>query len=478
MIEIIINKIAIVLVILSISFYSITLCLADDYQLEKVSVNSLQSLKDALMNESKKNKIIVINTKIDIDNVTIPVDRIVEVAKDGSFTCSKQSKFIILGKFLAPIKHIFYGEGQVIFGNNSISEDYPEWWGDDNSANQRAVNSFYRTRWRKNKVYDGINISIPNDRELVIDGVLQLPRNSVSGSVILKNSDPINGNNNIKIVGEGTLSGNKLQQYGNDTRHMLVHFNNCTNTEFAVKNVVGNYFPINISAKYTGALILVENSRNISIHDSSGTDYGRECFWLKNCDDSYMINLKAIGGNDSWSGFQFSGKNNIAHRLYSENAGASGVSFDCKDSQLDDVTVKNNRYFHGINFGHPNAPATNVLAKNLNSYNAKQYGISIVNGSSGIVLNNSAVYKAGSHCYNISANATNVNIENCIAANCGGNGINVYDAYVVVRSTTITNNMNYGVSVENGTAVLVDNSFNGNLKGQILRRKAGNVEYN
>lgn len=446
------------------------------WRVNSLSANRFASLEQVVVSDTNDNRVIVIDTPLRIEGeLTVPRDQSLQMTRGGMITLSENARLIISGRFYAPLAQVFQGSGEVVFESHSISMAYPEWWGSRGEASQKAVNSFRKVRWRRGNSYKVCDITVPSNRELIVDGTLMLANNSPDGAVIFRNADPVGGNRDITITGDGALDGNKAGQSGSNTRHMLVRMTNCSDVDFSVKKVRGNYFPLAISSQYSGATILINNSRNVRLHDSTGYDYGRECFVLSDCSNSSMRNLSAFGGDDSWSGFQFSGENNVADNLYSENAGASGVSFDCKNSTISNVMVKNNRYFNGINFGHPHAPAVNVTGIRLVSNNSSQFGISVVNGSYNVKLLESEVYNAASHCYNISANANNVSIRNSVASGCAGNGINAYQSYVTVEDCRISGSQNYGISVDGGTVISHRNRMESNKKGDVVERRAGKV---
>lgn len=441
-----------------------------------VPASRFETLAQAVVSDTTANRVILIDTPLRVEGVlTFPRDQSLKVTRGGMIMLSENARLIISGQFNAPLAQVFHGSGEVVFESHSISTAYPEWWGSGGDASQKAVNSFRKVHWRRGNIYKVCDITVPSNRELIVDGTLALANNSPDGAVIFRNADPDGGNRDITITGEGTLDGSKAGQSGSNTKHMLVSMTNCSDVDFSVKSVRGNYFPLAISSQYSGATIFINNSRKVRLHDSAGYDYGRECFELKDCSDSSMRNLSAFGGDDSWSGFQFSGENNVAENLYSENAGASGISFDCKNSTISNVTVKNNRYFNGINFGHPHAPAVNITGRRLVSHNSSQFGISVVNGSSNVKLVESEVYNSASHCYNVSANANNVSINNSVASECAGNGINVYQAYVTVEDCRISGSQNYGISVDGGTVISHRNRMESNKKGDVVERRAGRV---
>lgn len=434
------------------------------------------TLSEALAGAARANGVLLVESPLRVEGeVTVPRGRQLRLVGSGALRFSEGSRLIVDGRFTAPRSRVFEGDAEVLFGRDAVREAYPEWWGSGPEASQQAVDAAGRVRWSRGERYQVRDIAVPSQRELIVDGTLMLADNSPDGAVIFRNADPAGGNRDIRITGDGTLDGNKSAQSGSGTKHMLVSITNCSNVEFAVKKVRGNHFPRAISSKYTGAAIFVSNSRQVHLHDSTGYDYGRECYWLKDCSNSVMRNLSAIGGDDSWSGFQFSGDNNVAENLYSENAGASGISFDCRNSSISNVTVKNNRFFNGINFGHQGAPAVNVTGRRLISHNSSQFGISVVNGSREVKLVDSEVHNAASHCYNVSANANNVSITRSVASGCAGNGVTAYEADVTVEESRISGSQNYGISADGGTVTSRNNRMLSNRKGDVTQRRAGRV---
>jgi len=56
-----------------------------------------------------------------------PRDRALRVEKGGNIANS--TTFVINSSFTAGLYQVFTGTGKVVFGNGSITEAYPEWWG-------------------------------------------------------------------------------------------------------------------------------------------------------------------------------------------------------------------------------------------------------------------------------------------------------------------------------------------------------------
>lgn len=273
-------------------------------------------------------------------------------------------------------------------------------------------------------------LTMPNNRTLVVNGTLRLAAAQAAGSTLISNSDQVGGNSNIRIVGSGTLDGNKAAQSGTGdvVWHTLVHMVDVDDFEFAVAKVTGNYFPLATAAANTTAAVYVYNCTNSKVHDSVATDYGREAFWCRTCDDSEMYNLSAIGGVDSWSGVQFSGDYNKAYNLKSVDAGASGVSFDCRYSTLEGVVVRDNNFQHAVNFGHSGIPATGSTAKNIISINGADYGIQVAAGTTDFTLDGFYVTGAANGGIRASDSSTGVRIANGKSTLNGGYGLTLYAA--------------------------------------------------
>ena len=307
---------------------------------------------------------------------------------------------------------------------------------DDSAAVQAAINACSHVLIPADLTVYLANVTIPSNRVVQVDGTVLMKAGAPDLSVLFKNSDQVSGNANIRLIGRGTLDGNKANQTGGTgTRHHLVDFNLVSSSEFAVANVRGNYLPNAVSGSYDTGCVYISNSTDTTLHDSIGRDYGRECFWMYNCTKSAMYNLKSYGGVDSWSGMQFSGSDNKAWAWYSEAAGASGFSFDCQGSSLNDAETKGNLYFNGCNFGHPNFPTTGSTVSNIRSYDSASNGIQVAAGTSGLTISGFHVERAGAKGVQCSDSSKNVTLANGRILNSASDALYLFG----VGTQTMTN---------------------------------------
>lgn len=273
------------------------------------------------------------------------------------------------------------------------------------------------------------DIELPDDFTLVVDGALRMPPGSPDGSVILKK----NGGRNARVVGRGEVDGNKTEQSGADVRHMLVHFVNVDSAEFSVSRCGGNYWPRVLPSTPVGGAVFFDQCPNSIMQNSKVTDYAREGFWMLMCDHSKMLNLTAIGGDDSWSGFQFSGSFNEASNWLSIGAGASSGSFDCMYSTINGWIGKDNRFANTVNFGHQGYPASYSVATNIISIGGDDMGtgntmngINVGGSTVGLQLKNIQVEGSVSSGVNISDNSKQVSVAGAVIKNCGGYAITAF----------------------------------------------------
>jgi hypothetical protein len=289
--------------------------------------------------------------------------------------------------------------------------------------------------------------TLASNKTLIVDGTLKLKANSPAGTKMLVNSDQVGGNTNIRILGDGVLDGNKANQTGstNAVWHTLVDIDNCDYFEFAVAKVTGNYFPIAVTAGNTTGCVYVRNSDYVKIHDSIATDYGREAFWAKNCNDSEMFNLQGVGGTDSWSVVQFSGDRNRAHNIYAYNAGASGASFDIRYSTVSDVINYANRFQNGINFGHDGVPADGTIAKNIVSINAaigsSNSGIQVAASTSQFILDGFRVSGSAGSGVRVSDGSDNIRICNGVSTGNTNFGLILFTAATTNHPRFVVSNV-------------------------------------
>jgi hypothetical protein len=327
---------------------------------------------------------------------------------------------------------------------------------DDTVAIQAALDSGAITiAFPAGSTYVTTGNTFYSDQTLVIDGVLKLAPNQPIGATMLKNDDPVGGNSNIVITGTGTIDGNRANQTGSTAAvwHTLVYFENCQHVEFSVKNVKGNYFPRAISSALTTGAVYAKNSSYVVFQNSTITDWSREGFWIENSDNSKMLNLIAIGGDDSYSGYQFSGDYNEADNLYAENAGASAGSMDSRYSTFSNLVAKNCKYFYGWGFGHAGIPASFSTATNV---------VSINNGLLG-----STASKGG---IGIAANTEEFTLTNFYCANNNGRGLNCSDgaSKIKISNGRCTGNSDYGMTLFGATSATTFEVADVDLRGNAV----------
>jgi hypothetical protein len=300
---------------------------------------------------------------------------------------------------------------------------------DDTAAIQAALDlGAAKIEFPAGSTYITTGNTFYSNQTLVIDGTLKLASGQPTGTTMLKNDDPIGGNSDIVITGVGTIDGNRANQTGSTAAvwHTLVYFENCQRVEFSVKNAKGNYYPRTVVSGTTGA-VYAKDSSYVVFQNSTITDWSREGFWIENSNHSKMLNLIAIGGDDSYSGYQFSGDYNEADNLYVEGAGASGGSMDSRYSTFSNLVAKNCKFFWGWGFGHGGIPASYSVANNVVSINngllgtgSNTGGIGIVNNTEQFTLTNFYVANCTGTGLRCSAGADKIKIAH---GRCTGNSI-------------------------------------------------------
>ena len=309
---------------------------------------------------------------------------------------------------------------------------------DDTAAIQAALNSTASSlEFPAGYTFITSGNTIGSNKTLIVNGTVLLKAASPAGTKMFANSDQVGGNTGIRIIGNGTLNGNKANQSGttNAVWHTLVDIENCDYFEFAVAKITGNYFPIATPSDKTTGAVYVRNSDYVQVHDSLATDYGREAFWCENCDYTKMFNLRAIGGADSWSGMQQSGDYCNSGNWYAEAAGASGASFDCQYSVLTNVVIKDNLFFNGLNCGHSGIPASNSVISGVTVDGAAQNGINIGANTVDLSLSGFNINTTVAEGINISDGANRINIADGVIEAAGSDAINIFATGTVSGNT-------------------------------------------
>lgn len=409
------------------------------------------------------NSTVYVDSNIDAAGDTVPATIHLEFLRGGQLTGS--GTVTINGSVNGPLQTLF-ASTLTVAGTPISVRFYPEWWGAagdgttvDTTAIQATIDAVNNIVLSENKTYISGALTIGSNKTLRIDGTLKLVAASAAGVSLISNSDQVGGNTDIKIIGTGVLDGNKANQTDatDAIQHTLVDIDNCDYFEFAVAKITGNYFPVGVTSSFTTAAVLVANSDYVKVHDSLATDWGREGYHCLFCNYSEMFNLRGLGSTDSWSLVQFSGDYNQCHNIFCNNAGASTMSFDCRYSTLTNVVSYNNRWQHGINFGHDGKPSDGSTAQNLVSINAGQL--------------------ASKNGIQTAASTTNLSIDGVYVEGATNQGIQFSDgsSHIRLSNAVSTGNTGYGFAYfTNNTTdksfyTLVNVDLRGNTAGTYTR---------
>lgn len=291
-------------------------------------------------------------------------------------------------------------------------------------------------------VVNVVDLQVPSDTTLLINGELRLAAGAPSGSAILKNANGKNGDSNILIYGNGCISGNKKKQAIN-AWHELISFFECSFVDVDILKAGWNRFSNDVDHTIRGAAIHFDGGNNNTIRIARLIDYGREGVWADNVSDSSIHASSAFGGEDSWSGFQMGGHESVRNSLVSlrsVNAGASAIGCDSKDSLVAFCSAVSPRYFNGFNLGHEGKVSDRSRVISCTAFNAAGYGFSVVNGSTDVSLVDCISLRAQKSGFNVSAGASRVYLERCTSRESADFGLNNYNGHVEVFRCNLSAN--------------------------------------
>lgn len=340
-------------------------------------------------------------------------------------------------------------ENDTSFNNDTKSHDYEyvnalskgakgNGINDDTEAIQKLLDdkSIKTIYLQENHTFLVKSLIVPSNKTLIIDGTLKVnEKNTYSSSF----NNLIYGNNveNIIISGNGIIDGNKdLLQQG---YFSLIKFENSNNIEVSIKRIQNNRLPNAKPSNITLGCLYFVKCENVKINDIQLSNWSREGIWLKNTNNSIISNIQCLGDKDSWSGIQVSGENNTINSSIVENAGASGISFDSKYSLISNCIVKNNRFYHGFNFGHKGIPTENTQIINCVSRNSAENGFTFGFSSKDNYIINSHSDNASKAGFLVSNGATNITFNN-ISAKKSGFGLAIYGATIKVSNADFIEN--------------------------------------
>lgn len=261
------------------------------------------------------------------------------------------------------------------------------------------------------------NLNLSSAKKVIVKGKLKLPSGCVDFDRLLYAS----GNNLGLSIYINELDGNKTGQSGQIGTH-LVYLTNCQNVDFYAHYVHDHYYPRTFTTAPspdgirndgTGCLFFYQCHYSKFIVDRIES-WGHEAFYIYKTNRSIAALGHAQGSTlgDEYSGIQFSGDHNRLLYASVDKAGASSLSFDCRYSFAGKLISTNNRFFHGIGFGHAGLPTTNSVVESIFIDTTPQNGINFAAGTSGLRILSATVLNAGQYSVNQSDNAKDNSVSN------------------------------------------------------------------
>lgn len=300
------------------------------------------------------------------------------------------------------------------------------------------------------------NIKLRSNITIRIDGTI---RNSDKGS---KKSVIFHGEGleNVKIFGNGTIDARVIKSSGSLEFSQVIHVCCSKNIDFSVREVAGSNF---VESKtpwdtYKVACIQFDSSSNVTVHDITLKNWGREGIFFNSCNKSTVKNIVAYGSDNaltrSWSAIQVGGAegksmNNKIQNIKVYNAGASSVGMNSTYSEIRNVYSEGNRYFHGLNLGHPGRPASHtkvrdVVIKNagINGPNANGMpynGLTVAGNSKDVKLENISIDGAFNHGIMVSDGSDRVSLKKIRIKNVKGFKLNLQNTNISLQNFNIEN---------------------------------------
>jgi len=327
---------------------------------------------------------------------------------------------------------------------------------DDTAAIQAAIDAHSYIVFPAGNTFMISQIIVPSNRTLEINGTLKMLASQPDERVMIKNSDQSGGNSNIKLIGSGSIDGNKSNQSTSvQIRHGCIFFkkvNDCLiSTREIGKNKWNNSYPTIPTSGFEGC-VFIQDAYNVTVDGVFLNTWEREGIKIDdgatgNCYACCISNVVCEGsGASSYSGCAISGPNatnNVMNNIIVRNNGASGVNADTTHSSVSNISVYRNGFQHAVNFGHAGKPASYTSASNISVYDAgnlassgtNNSGVSIAGATEYLSLSNVTVDGAYNHGINVSAGAKNVVLNNIFIANVNDYGFNLFNA----DGTKITN---------------------------------------
>ena len=206
------KRICLILLLLTISIQSqasVLVFSTNGTYVPKTSLSSASTASDAA------GKTIVVNSPITIDNVTIPLGTTLKIENGGQITINSGKVLTINGTLVAGIQQVFYGTGTVVFGQASVTDVYPQWWGAYSNNTNPTI-----TTAALNAAFTSTNASLVS-RVRLIAGTYST-------------NAPLNITGQIMIVGDGKAN-TAINVVGSDGIHIDVAHDSIIMTGFTIK---------------------------------------------------------------------------------------------------------------------------------------------------------------------------------------------------------------------------------------------------
>lgn len=288
---------------------------------EMVDVRLFSNLSTAKAASQTAGKVILVSNSQLVNNLTIPADRGIAIAKGANISVNRGKTLTVNGYFQSGMAQVFTGSGSVNFGPGSVPYVAPEWWGakidgavNSTAAIQAAINS-YSTMHLTAGIYLVDSLTLPAGKRVVTNGFKTIIKQTdhqsgdiriinITGSNVILDSLTVQGNigtdrgeqrHGIFVRGAGDIENVRIEAVkGINIRGDVVYIGGNTNSH--IKQVyIGAVYAENVWRNG----LSITGGEYITVGSIEASRCGQQAFDIEpnaNSQDCRNIQVKSVRG--------------------------------------------------------------------------------------------------------------------------------------------------------------------------------------
>jgi parallel beta-helix repeat protein len=286
------------------------------------------------------------------------------------------------------------------------------------------------------------SLVIPSNTTLYFAPNVTIKLKNGANCAILKNSDFVGGNTNIKVYG-GIFDSNKVNQ---SVTFATLDFDNITNSIFENCFINGSF-----TVGYVGlGAFSIKNSSLCLIENCSLVNAGSEGLYLIDCTDMVVSGGEYYDCTNGSGCATDGGARNTFVNVYSHNNAGTQFSINGTFSKILGCTAKNSTLFGGIVLGHTGVPGDNSVIDGCLVIDCVGNGIAVQASTTNAIISNNQ-------------------ISGITGATSSGIRISDSSSFVTVDGNVIFDNANFGILISTGvnSNIITNNLLRENVANAI-----------